>query len=72
MTTNPSKCLSTWFGTNANDLPFSLNGIAIDIANTMQLLGVSIHRDLNFNDHVKETVTKVSLKLQVLKHFIPA
>ena len=74
MTTNPSKCLSMWFGTNANDLPVSLNGIVIDIANTMQLLGVSIDRGLNFNIHVKETVRKVSRKLQVLKrykHFIP-
>ena len=74
MTTNPGKCLSTWFGTHANDLPFSLNGITIDIANTMQLLGVGVDRDLNFNVHVKETVKKVSRKLQVLKrykHFIP-
>ena len=40
----------------------------------MQLLGASIDRDLNFNVHVKETVRKVSRKLQVLKrykHFIP-
>ena len=54
--------------------PFSLNGITIDSANTMQLLGVSVDRDLNFNVHVKETVRKVSRKLQVLKrykHFIP-
>ena len=74
MTANPAKCLSVWFGTNANDLPVSLNGIVIDIANTMQLLRVSIDRDLNFNVHVKETVRKVSRKLQVLKrykHFIP-
>ena len=74
MTTNPSKCLSMWFGTNANDLSVSLNGIIIDAANTMQLLGVSIDRDLNFNVHVKETIRKVSCKLQVLKrykHFIP-
>ena len=69
MATNPGKCLSTWFGTHANDLPFSLNGITIDIANTMQLLGVSVDRDLNFNVHVKETVRKVSRKLQVLKRF---
>ena len=63
-----------WFGTNANDLSFSLNGIIIDTANTMQLLGVSTDRDLNFNVHVKETIRKVSCKLQVLKryeHFIP-
>ena len=74
MTTNPSKCLSMWFGTNANDLSVSLNGIIIDAVNTMQLLGVSIDRDLNFNVHVKETIRKVSCKLQVLKrykHFIP-
>ena len=74
MTTNPSKRLSMWFGTNANDLSVSLTGIVIDTANTMQLLGVSIDRDLNFNVHVKETVRKVSRKLQVLKrykHFIP-
>ena len=61
-------------GLNANDLPVSLNGIVIDIANTMRLLGVSIDGDLNFNVHVKETVRKVSRKLQVLKrykHFIP-
>ena len=42
MTTNPGKCLSTWFGTHANDLPFSLSGSTIDIANTMQLLGVTV------------------------------
>ena len=56
-----------WFGTNANELPVSLNGIVIDIPNTMQLLGVSIDRDVNFDVHVKETVRKVSRKLQVLK-----
>ena len=74
MTTNPSKCLSMWFGTNANDLSVSLNGIEINAANTMQLIGVSIDRDLNFNVHVKETIRKISCKLQVLKryiHFIP-
>ena len=46
----------------------------IDIANTMQLLGVSIDKDLNFNVYVKENVRKVSRKLQVLKrykHLIP-
>ena len=37
-----------WFGTNANDLSVSLNGTVIDIANTMQLLGVSVDRDLKF------------------------
>ena len=35
MTNNLSKCLSMWFGTNANDLSVSLNGIIIDTANTM-------------------------------------
>ena len=52
----------------------SLNGTVIDIANTMRLLGVSIDKDLNFNVHVKETIRKVSRKLQVLKrykHLIP-
>ena len=67
MTTNPSKCLSMWFSTNANDLSVSLNGILIDPGNTMQLLGLSIDSNLNFNVHVKETVRKVSRKLQVLK-----
>ena len=41
----------------------------IDIANTMQLLGVSIDKDLNFNVHVKENVRKFSRKLQVLKRY---
>ena len=68
MVTNPSKCLSLRFGTDTNDLSISLNGTVIDIANTMHLLGVSIVKDLNFNVHVKETVRKVSCKLQVLKH----
>ena len=40
----------------------SRNGIIINTANTMQLLGVSIDRDLNFNVHVKETIRKVSCK----------
>ena len=74
MKTNPSKCRSMWFGTDTNDLSVSLNGTVIDIANTMQHLGVSIDKDLNFNFHVKETVRKVSRKLQVLKrykHLIP-
>ena len=61
MTNNPSKCLSMWFATNANDLSVSLNGIIIDTANTMQLLGVSIDRDLNFNVHVKETIRKLQV-----------
>ena len=74
MATNPSKCLSLWFGTDTNDLSVSLNGTVIDIANKMQLLGVSIDKDLNFNFHVKENVRKVSRKWQVLKrykHLIP-
>ena len=74
MTTNPSKRLSTWFGTDTNDLSNSLNDTVIDIAYTMQLLGVSIDKDLNFNVHVKKAVRKVSGKLQVLKrykHLIP-
>ena len=74
MTTNPSKRLSTWFGTDTNDLSNSLNDTVIDIAYTMQLLGVSIDKDLNFNVHVKKTVRKVCGKLQVLKrykHLIP-
>ena len=64
-----------WFGTDTNDLSVSLNGTVIDIfANTTQLLGVSIDKDLNFNFHIKETVRRVSRKLQVLKrykHLIP-
>ena len=67
MTTNPRICLSMLFGTDTNDLSVSLNGTVIDIANTMRLLGVGIDKDLNFNDHVKEIVRKVSRKLQVLK-----
>ena len=63
MTTNPRKCLFMWFATKTNDLSVSINGTVIDIANTMQLLGVSIDKDLNFNVHVKETVRKVSRKL---------
>ena len=63
MTTNPSKCLSKWFGTNANDLSVSLNGIIIDAANTMQLLGVSIDRDLKRKSqhlsHIQRQVKKI-------------
>ena len=51
-----------------------IKDIQHNIANTMQLLGVSVDRDLNFNVHVKGTARKVSRKLQVLKrykHFSP-
>jgi len=58
-----------WFGTDTNDLSISLNGTVIDIANAMRLLGVGIDKDLNFNGHVKETIRKVSRKLQVLKRY---
>ena len=54
------------FGTDSNDLSVSLNGTLIDIANTIQLLGVSINKDLNFI-HAKETVGKIRPKLRVLK-----
>ena len=60
--------------TDTNDLYISLDDTVIDIANTMRLLGVGIDKDLNFNVHVKETIRKVSRKLQVLKrykHLIP-
>ena len=54
------------FGTDSNDLSVSLNGTLIDSANTIQLLGVSINKDLNFI-HTKETVGKIRPKLRVLK-----
>ena len=55
---DPSKCLCVWFRTDTHDLSNSLNDTVIDIAYTMQLLGVSIDKDLNSNVHVKETVGK--------------
>ena len=58
MATNPSKCLSMRFGTDTNDLSVSLNSTVIDIFNTMELLGVSIDKELNFNVHVKESRKK--------------
>lgn len=50
------------FRTDSNDLSVSLNGTLINIANTIQLLGVSINKDLNFI-HAKETVGKIRPKL---------
>ena len=54
------------FRTDSSDLSVSLNGTLINIPNTIQLLGVSINKDLNFI-HAKETVGKIRPKLRVLK-----
>lgn len=51
------------FRTDSNDLSVSLNGTLINIANTIQLLGVSINKDLNFI-HAKETVGKLGLSCE--------
>ena len=59
--------VSKWFGTDTNDLSVSLNGTVFEIANTMQLLGISIDKDLNFNVHVKETVRMAASCKTVLK-----
>ena len=57
MTTNPSKCLSMWFGTNANDLSFSLNGIMI------------LPIQCNFLVLALIEILTLMFKLQVLKRY---
>ena len=48
------------------DFSLILENEVIDCSNSVKLLGITIDRKLNFNDHVSKLCKKVSTKLHAL------
>ena len=57
---NSDKCLSMWLGNTMANSSYRLDSYEISSVDTIKLLGVTIDRQLNFNDHVAAIFRKVS------------
>ena len=68
---NPSKCkefvVSAFKGNQPNFPPISINGSQIGRVEKLSILGLSITRDLKWNDHVDKIVNKASKRIYFLK-----
>ena len=56
---NSDKCLSMWLGNTMANSSYRLDSYEISSVDTIKLLGVTIDRQLNFNDHVAAIVRKI-------------
>ena len=50
---------------------FSLPALILENSNSRKLLGVTIDRNLNFNEHVTNQCDKASKKIQALARIFP-
>ena len=67
---NPSKCkefVVSFKRNQPNFLPISINGSQIERVEKLSILGLSITRDLKWNDHVEKIVNKASKRIYLLK-----
>ena len=69
MKANPDKFQAIAIGkkTNKHHLTFNLNGNNITCEDSVNLLGVTIDSDLNFNNHISEICKKAPRQLNILK-----
>ena len=69
---NPSKCkefVVSFKRNQPNFPPISINGSHIERVEKLSILGLSITRDLKWNDHVDKIVNKASKRIYLLKQF---
>ena len=67
---NPSKCkdfVVSFKRNQPNFPPISINGSQIERVEKLSILGLSITRDLKWNDHVDKIVNKASKRIYLLK-----
>ena len=67
---NPSKCkefVVSFKRNEPNFSPISINESQIERADKLSILGLTITRDLKWNDHVEKIVNKASQRIYLLK-----
>jgi ribosomal protein L36 len=64
---NTDKCIAMWLSNTRDSPSYLLDSQEISTVDEIKLLGVTIDKELNFNDHVTSSVRKVSNQLQVIK-----
>ena len=69
MITNPDKYQAMILGNMNYTFSFKVNDINIPVKDNIDLLGVNIDKNLQFNSHVKNICTKVSIQVNVISRF---
>jgi hypothetical protein len=62
-----NACIAMWLGNTRDNPSYLLDSQEISTVDEIKFLGVTIDKELNFNDHVTSIVRKVSNQLQVIK-----
>ena len=69
MITNPGKYQAMILGNTNYNFSFKVNDTNIPVKDNIDLLGVNIDKNLQFNSHVKNICTKVNNQTNVIPHF---
>ena len=69
MITNPDKYQAMILGNTNYTFSFTVNDINIPVKDNIDLLGVNIDKNLQFNTHVKNICTKVNNQINVISRF---
>ena len=69
MITNPDKYQAMILGNTNYTFSFKDNDINIPVTDNIDLLGVNIDKNLQFNSHVKNICTKVNNEVNVISRF---
>ena len=69
MITNPDKYQAMILGNTNYTFSFKVNDTNIPVKDNIDLLGVNIDKNLQFNSHVKNICTKVNNKINVISLF---
>ena len=69
MITNPDKYQAMILGNTNYSFSFTVNDTNIPVKDNIDLLGVNIHKNLQFDSHVKNICTKVNNQINVISRF---
>ena len=69
MITNPEKYQAMILGNTNYSFSFKVNDTDIPVKDNIDLLGVNIDKNLQFNSHVKKICTKVNNQINVISRF---
>ena len=69
MTTNPEKYQAMILGNTNYSFSFTVNDTDIPVKDNIDLSGVNIDKNLQFNSHVKNICTKVNNQINVISRF---
>lgn len=67
MTFNASKCVHLQLGKDVPDFTIFMNGTAIPQASSIKYLGVFIHNNLKWNEHISKVISKSNKTLGLIR-----